>query len=1193
PFVFQEAAQPWPSETGRHAAVSAFGFGGTNFHVVLSEYTGWEEPAVGFDNWATELFLFRGGSQKEATARAERLLELIERDDAWRLCDLARSVCQAGTGAVHFAVVASDLDDLRAKLGRAVSGATDPRGVFQASARASEGIVGGKTAFLFPGQGSQRPQMMRELFVAFPEFQRYLSLGSRWVGKMYPPAAWDEDTRRSQKAAITDTRVAQPALGIVGLAAADLLYRLGLRADMMGGHSYGELVALCVSGALDEADLLELSEARGECILAASGNDPGTMAAVSASADDVLPLLDGVPGVVIANHNAPTQSVISGPTDAVDQALARIRGAGFKAKAIPVACAFHSSVVASASKTLARRLSRTDIGPLGVPVWSNTTAEPYPTDPDGIRERLAQHVALPVRFVAQIESMYEAGARVFVESGPGRVLTGLVGRILGDRPHVAVASDRGSGSTLTSLQMALAELAVHGVAVDTAPLFQGRASEPFDLDFPPSVGPAPTSWLINGHMARPVRGTLPSTAMIPILEPIISLSGGTSVPSSPSGDRDQVMIEYLSTMKSLVETQREVMLGYLGNHPAPAVRGDRAAHAATVLANEAVVDIPVAVVVAPVIDLREALLGIVSERTGYPVEMLDMDLDLEADLSIDSIKRIEILGALGEQLGLADEDGGARDEMIERLSGIKTLRGIVEWLDEKNSRAASADAPVVDAVAPLQLGPAAEPELVGVEDAIEVPPLSRYVLRVEDAPTVSAGTDGIEGQTFAIVADRAGVADSLRGLLERRGADVTILEPGQTPGLIDGLIFLYALTPNGVDPAKALFEAAQAAVRGGARRVMAATAFGGAFGRSSSAHAAGGISGLIKTVGKEYPDVRAQVVDLDPSEEPAALAAHLYAELLSGGSLVEVGYQGEARHILNVVAQPAEAPNGGARALGTDAVVLITGGARGITARVAIELARRFQCTLELVGRSPEPGAAEDAATADIADGPGLRKLLAGQGELKPRGIEREVRRILAERQMRATFAAVRAAGGHVRYHAVDVRDRRAFGALVEDVYARHDRLDGVIHGAGVLEDKLIEHKTSDSFSRVFDTKVCGAQTLAETLRADVGFVVFFSSVSGAFGNRGQVAYAAANDALDKLAVELDQRLAGRVLSINWGPWGGTGMVTPELEREYARRGIGLIEPVGGVEAFVDEITDGHRHDAQVIYMAAAPEQLQ
>jgi NAD(P)-dependent dehydrogenase (short-subunit alcohol dehydrogenase family) len=268
--------------------------------------------------------------------------------------------------------------------------------------------------------------------------------------------------------------------------------------------------------------------------------------------------------------------------------------------------------------------------------------------------------------------------------------------------------------------------------------------------------------------------------------------------------------------------------------------------------------------------------------------------------------------------------------------------------------------------------------------------------------------------------------------------------------------------------------------------------------------------------------------------------------------------------------------------------VLITGGARGITAGAAVELARRTGCRLALVGRSALPEA-EDPAYAGAADLPALRKLIIAEGRIKdPKSIEAKCRRIMGAREVRRTLDAIRAAGSAFEYHPLDVRDSEAFGRLIDELYARHGRIDGVIHGAGIIEDKLMHDKPRDSFDRVFDTKVSAARVLEARLRDDVRFVVFFSSVSGAFGNRGQTDYAAAGDVLDKLAVELQRRIQGRVVSIDWGPWGGTGMVSDELAREYARQGVGLIPPEEGIDRLFQEIGSASS-DAQVILMAADP----
>jgi NAD(P)-dependent dehydrogenase (short-subunit alcohol dehydrogenase family) len=204
--------------------------------------------------------------------------------------------------------------------------------------------------------------------------------------------------------------------------------------------------------------------------------------------------------------------------------------------------------------------------------------------------------------------------------------------------------------------------------------------------------------------------------------------------------------------------------------------------------------------------------------------------------------------------------------------------------------------------------------------------------------------------------------------------------------------------------------------------------------------------------------------------------------------------------------------------------------------------------------------------------------------------------RILADRQTRATIAQLERLAASVTYHAVDVRDASSVQAVIEEITRRHGRLDLVAHGAGVVEDRLIAEKSIASFERVWSTKVDGAMALAASLPSTVKYFVLFGSIAGVFGSRGQVDYAAANDALDTLAHVLTRRNVGmRTVAVDWGPWAasGGGMVTPELEAEYARRNIGVIAPNEGVEALVRELTWGDRLDAQVVYACADPESLE
>jgi len=1229
PFTLSQSARPWPARD-RKAGVSAFGFGGTNFHVVLASPDGGDEAAASGSRWPAELFLFRGQDDAEAAVAIdalERAVAVADTDaEPQRLADLARTVSLAGQGPVQAAVVASSVDDLRAKLVALRAGKRDRRGVF--FRRGKPGMV----AFLFPGQGSQRPGMLGDLFVAFPWLQDILRLGTRWARVMHPATLGAADESTAHAAALTDTRVAQPALGMADRAMARLLGALGVKPDAVAGHSYGELPALATAGVITDEQLLALSEARARCILAAAGVEPGTMAAVSASAAAVERAIAGVPGVVIANINAPEQTVVAGSGAAIDAALGSLSAAGLSAKKIPVACAFHSPIVAGAVPAFRQHLDGVPVGTPAVPVWSNTTAAPYPADAEGVRSHLARQIGSPVRFADQIEAMYASGVRVFVEVGPGQVLTGLTGRILGGRPHTAIACDRAGEPGVSQLLVALAELAVEGVPIDPAALWEGRDARVVDLKAPRRASVSASAWLVDGQLARPVSGEVPAGALRPVTH-LLGAEGAAALPPAetaarPTSDRDATVVDFLRSMREMVDAQRQVMLRFLGEMPAaqdqaalparpaaashvqpaapaPAAAGVHANGKSTARAPEAVAAVAAASVAAEPAGIATTLLAIVSERTGYPIEMLGLDLDLEAELSIDSIKRVEILGALTTRLGLQTMADQSRDAIIERLATVKTLRGIVEWLERSGAPAPTlaAAVPPPPASPAVAAAPAPEPQPAPPPAADAPAGVSRYVLSLQAASPVHEPNGGAEaalrGRRLVLVPDTGDIARHLIPLLAARGAAVRMLTPGEGLGEADGLLYLASLAPDpGRQSARALFDLLRGASGGGLRTVIAATGMGGALGRRMNGtppRPGGGVSGLLKSAAKEWPHVRARVVDLDPDEAPDRLAGHLVDEIGASDDLLEVGYSHGRRQVLTPLPAPHQddPARGGVPPLDTESVVLLTGGARGITARIAVAMAHRFRCRFVLVGRSPQPpdggGGDEDADIAAASDMPSLRRVLARRGLGGPAAIEAAGSRILAARDLRRTLAAIRDAGGQARYHTVDVRDAEAFGSFLDQLYASEGHIDGVVHGAGVLEDKLIPQKTPESWSRVFDTKVSAALTLSEKLRSDVRFVAFFSSVSGVFGNRGQSDYAAANDALDKIALALGERLPGRVVSIAWGPWAGGGMVAPELAREYARRGMSLLDPDAGVTSFMDEIWGGPR-EVQVLLMGAGPD---
>ncbi len=332
-----------------------------------------------------------------------------------------------------------------------------------------------------------------------------------------------------------------------------------------GGHSYGELPALVAAGALDAGDLVALSRARGEAILEASpDDDPGAMAAVRGPVEEVRGALDSWPDVIVANDNAPDQSVISGPTGPVTDAAAQLAELGYGTRRLPVACAFHTPRLQAAADALATHLGALDVTVPRFPVWSNTTAAPYDGDADEVRARLSGQVAAPVAFRQQIEAMYAAGVRVFVESGPGRVLTQLVGKILGDRPHTAVACDAAGDHGIRRFLLALAELAAAGVPVEGSTLYDGRDAQAVDA----ATVPARAPYLLNGSQVRTADGVRVPGSLPPAHEfPPITLAAAPGAAPVGADDPQVLVAEYLRGMQQIVAAERDVVLAALGAPP--------------------------------------------------------------------------------------------------------------------------------------------------------------------------------------------------------------------------------------------------------------------------------------------------------------------------------------------------------------------------------------------------------------------------------------------------------------------------------------------------------------------------------------------------------------------------------------------------------------------------------------------------
>lgn len=591
---------------------------------------------------------------------------------------------------------------------------------------------------------------------------------------------------------------------------------------------------------------------------------------------------------------------------------------------------------------------------------------------------------------------------------------------------------------------------------------------------------------------------------------------------------------------------------------------------------------------APRQDIQGHILEVVSSLTGYPQEMLGMDMDIESDLGIDSIKRVEILSTLEEKVS------GLPAISPEIMGSLKTLGQIAQYLTPAET-AAPAEAKQSEPAAP-----APPPQASDETDLVERKVISLQGTHLKKKPEINIPPD----RRIYILKDETGLSDALVDTFTNLGLDAASvslksLSSVKKRPLACGLLIPYAGLPK--KPLQAAFKLARRfgrelmeSARSGGAFFGAVTRMDGGFGFKQTGFddpLQGGLAGLVKTAALEWDGVCCRIFDLAPNWRDIPQAAQAICTSLlqpPGEQPVEIGLDPDLApdmaHTLDLV--PSAYPQGDLNVTPED-VFLITGGARGVTAAAAHALAAAAKPTLILLGRSPTPTPEPEWLLPLQDEGAIKKQLLQNQTDPKsmsPRDLETLYKQHMANREILKNLSDLNQTGATAVYYSVDVCDAKEVCEIVRATSSRYGQVTGIIHGAGVLEDRLIVDKTDDQFKRVLKTKVDGLSNLLKAVKGmDLKYLILFSSIAARMGNRGQADYAMANEVLNKTArMEAFNRTACRVISVNWGPWDG-GMVTPALKREFAQRDIKLIPIKAGARSLLQEMRGEPGGDVEVV----------
>jgi len=1098
-FLIAPEPLDWKCRTGqpRRFQVNAFGFGGSNYVVQVEQALDEVDTILASPDREARVT----GQTEDGTATLQGVSVFRTEMDGrnCRMAVVAQSEEEA-LSVIERSPAFAEAGTVSPKVVRSLA----QQGIFISP----EDLPAPPLAFVFPGQGAHYAGMGRGLYESSPVIKEWMDQAA---------AAADFDLLRllfhDREENLQKTRWQQPALFALEHAMARHLINLGVNPRAMAGHSLGELSALCLAGVYSLADGFRIVNMRARCMdkAAAGHSDPGVMAAVDAPLDLLTEMIHERAGVYIGNINAPNQVVLSGNAEAVKRVGETLKEMGYRFTLLRVSMSFHSPAMRAIRDELEAYVASLPFHAPRIPVISNTTMAPYPSDPGEIRRILMAHLESTVHWMNNVQTLWnDYGIRLFVEVGPGDILSNLIADTLPESACIQTC-------------LPPAEDLVHRAAI--AQLFvQGRLK---------------------------VRG-----------EPrFVSLAGPRKAPAShrdaPAGQRSSRPIERL-----------------------PAIPGGQASAALTEAPERQ--------------DHMEALIRIIMDATGFNRDEIQPDMDLRRDLSIRSSRLPIIMDAAERHFGITIEledflQVRTVKDIAQRISALVArqegagMRTATQADDPGAARAGTPQPPQDEAslkrlifdLAPvepsasgaMELGPGESVLLLSPDGDDGIAESAGDLLRRDygvDTFSLPFMPEGVrpdeEGYDILTAQGAARASERISGLASLVGMVIT--SPEDRSGRLRSMADVSRLL-------KGLFPLLQAFLQSPTRKFVVLI-----HSRNDadtlSRLLTEGLLGLFLSAAQEYPAILFRTLEIDRDTD---LRVALRRALDRGCTVVELVHREGMVFTSQGHVTPSVFKDPPSLNLAPGDVVVMPGGATGISAHLARSLAP-FSPRLVFLGRTsldsgvdlaepnPEPSSSESCPEESRA------------------------------REIAGTLADLHALGIEATYHTCDVTDPEAVRAVMGEVASRYGRIDGIIHGAGVLRDGLLGQMSPEALSLVADVKFLGAWNLFSAAEgAGLRFFVGLSSVAAIQGNPGQANYTAANRMMSALLRYLGRKNGAICFkALMLPPVEGAGMAeNPEIRDLMKRKGVAYIHADELAGLFCRELFIAPADDDWVMFMRTLP----